>query len=267
MPRIEAAGETLSYLKAGGGAAGLGEPGVDEQVMLLIHGFASDARSWGLNQPALAANATVYAIDLPGHGLSPAQDFGGLDRQAAVVIAAILALSPKAPVHIVGHSMGGAIALRAASLRPDLVRALSLIAPAGLGGPPNLAFIEGLLAMTDQASARAVLQDLVANPAILSPQIVTGILAARNRPHTYAAWQAMAQVGAEIWARSADLHAALSALSMPTQIIWGGQDRVLPPPPPPAVALAGLHRMAGYGHVPHMEAFRQVNPLIADFGV
>lgn len=253
MPQLEAAGETLSYLKAG----------TDGRAMLLIHGFASDARSWGLNQPAWAANATVYAIDLPGHGLLPAKAFGGLDRLAEIVLAAMDVLSSEYPLHIVGHSMGGAIALRTAALAPDRVRALSLIAPAGLGAPANRRFLNDLLAMTDEASARAALQDLVANPAILSPQIVTGILAARHRAHTYASWQAMAPVGAEIFMRAAELIDSYGKLPMPAHVIWGSADRVLPPP---LAELPGLHRLDGLGHVPHMEAFRAVNTMVGAIG-
>jgi pyruvate dehydrogenase E2 component (dihydrolipoamide acetyltransferase) len=255
MPQLEVAGETLSYLKAGQG----------ERVILLVHGFASDARSWGLNQPALGQNATVYAIDLPGHGQIPASDIGGLDRLAEILRAAVMALSPERPVHLVGHSMGGAIALRAASTDPHLVRALTLIAPAGIGAGFNTDFLAGLLAMTDEASARVALQSLVANPSILSPQIVTGILAARDRPHTYAAWERMAAVGAEIWDYRAESRAALAALRLPVQVIWGAQDAVLPPPESPLPEKAVLHRLPGFGHVPHMEGFRQVNRLIAEF--
>ncbi len=255
MPQLEAAGETLSYLTSGAG----------ERVILLVHGFASDARSWGLNQPTLGQDATVHAIDLPGHGPLPAHDIGGLDRLAETVLAAAKALSPGRPVHLVGHSMGGAVALRAAAEAPAQVRALTLIAPLGLGAGFNRDFLAGLLAMTDAASARAALQSLVANPAILSPQIVTGILAARNRPHTYAAWQEMAAAGADIWSRRAEIRGTLAALPLPVQLIWGEQDGVLPPPGNPWPEVAPLHRLPGFGHVPHMEGFRQANRLIADF--
>lgn len=255
MPQLEAAGETLSYLTAGHG----------ERIILLIHGFASDARSWGLNQPALAKAATVHAVDLPGHGTLPAQDIGGLDRLAEIMLAAMAALSPVRPLHLVGHSMGGAIALRVAALAPERVRALTMIAPAGLGGPPNRDFFAQLLGMSDAASARAALQSLVANPAILSPRIVTDILAAHGRPHTLAAWESMAAVHEEIWRRAAEARDAVTALPLPSQIIWGTQDAVLPPPQAPLPQVVALERLAGFGHVPHLEDFRQVNKLVAAF--
>jgi pyruvate dehydrogenase E2 component (dihydrolipoamide acetyltransferase) len=255
MPQLEAAGETIHYLRAGSGA----------KVIVLVHGFGSDARSWTMNQPALAAEATVYALDLPGHGASPAHDIGGLNRMAEVVAAAIAALTPE-PVHLIGHSMGGAIALRTAELTPGLVRALTLIAPAGIGEGRNMAFIPGMLAMSDPASAEAVLRLLVTNPALINRQIVDGVLAARHRPHSYEAWQKMRLVAGEAWARRAEARAALGALPMPVQIIWGEQDAVLPPEGlealPPNVR---LHCLAGLGHAPHMEGMKAINRLILDF--
>jgi pyruvate dehydrogenase E2 component (dihydrolipoamide acetyltransferase) len=236
MPQLEAAGETIHYLRAGSGA----------KVIVLVHGFGSDARSWTMNQPALAAEATVYALDLPGHGASPAHDIGGLNRMAEVVAAAI--------------------ALRTAELTPGLVRALTLIAPAGIGEGRNMAFIPGMLAMSDPASAEAVLRLLVTNPALINRQIVDGVLAARHRPHSYEAWQKMRLVAGEAWARRAEARAALGALPMPVQIIWGEQDAVLPPEGlealPPNVR---LHCLAGLGHAPHMEGMKAINRLILDF--
>jgi pyruvate dehydrogenase E2 component (dihydrolipoamide acetyltransferase) len=255
MPQLEAAGETIHYLKAGSGT----------KVMVLVHGFGSDARSWTMNQPALAAAATVYALDLPGHGASPAHDFSGLDRLAEVMAAAIAALTPD-PVHLVGHSMGGAIAVRTAELFPGRLRALTLVAPAGIGEGRNMAFIPGMLAMSDPASAEAVLRLLVANPALINRQIVDGVLAARNRPHTYAAWQKMRPVAGEAWARREAARAGLGALPMPVEILWGEQDVVLPPEGLEALpSNVRLHRLAGLGHAPHMEGMKAVNRIIAEF--
>lgn len=255
MPEVEAAGETIHYLRAGSGA----------RSMVLVHGFGSDARSWTMNQPALAASATVYAIDLPGHGASPARDISGLDRMAWVLAEAIAALTP-GPVHLVGHSMGGAIALRLAELFPARLRALTLIAPAGVGTGRNLDFIPRFLAMEDETTAEAALRPLVANPALLNRQIVGGVLAARRQPHIHEAWQAMRRIGGEIWARPAEARPALATLAMPVQIIWGERDAVLPPEGlddlPPNVR---LHLLPGLGHVPHMEGMRQTNQLIAAF--
>ena len=255
MPQLEAAGETIHYLKAGRAP----------NIIVLVHGFGSDARSWTMNPPALAASATVYALDLPGHGASPARNIGGLDHLAGIVSEAIAALTPE-PVHVIGHSMGGAIALRVAELTPWRLRALTLIAPAGVGNGQNTAFIPAFLAMEDAASAEHALRMLVNDPALLNRQIIDGVLASRRQPHIYQAWQRMREVGGEIWAQAAASRAALAALTMPVQIIWGEQDAVLPPEGLDALPpLVPLHRIPDTGHVPHMEAMKAVNRLILDF--
>lgn len=255
MPQLEAAGETIHYLKAGKG----------EKTIVLLHGFGSDARSWTMNQPALAATATVYALDLPGHGASPARNFGDLDRLVDVVGAAIAALTPEA-VHLVGHSMGGAIALRTAKMFPRALRALTLIAPAGIGATPTANFLEAFLAIDDVPSAQAALQMLVAKPAAINRPIVEGVLAARNQPHIYEAWQNMLPVARSVWSDTSAWRAALAALPMPIQILWGEKDIVLPPPQTDALpAKVTLHRLPDPGHVPHMEAMKEVNRLIAAF--
>ena len=255
MPQLEAGSETIHYVEAGTGA----------KVIVLIHGFGSDARSWTMNQPGLAASAKVYALDLPGHGASPARDIGGLDHLAGIVAEAIATLTPE-PVHLVGHSMGGAIALRVAELTPAAVRALTLIAPAGVGSGRNIEFIPAYMAIEDEPSAEHALRMLVNHPALLTRPIIEGVLAARKQFHVYAAWQAMRLVGGEVWARPAAARAALAALKIPVQIIWGERDAVLPPEGldalPPTVH---LHRIPDAGHVPHMEAMKAVNRLILEF--
>ena len=121
---LEVAGARLRYLELGGG---------DGTPVLLLHGFGADLNSWMFTQPVLAEGHRALALDLPGHGGS-GRDVGAGDGAAlsAVVEGFLAALDP-GPVHLVGHSMGGAIAALLAARRPDLVRSLTLIAPAGLG--------------------------------------------------------------------------------------------------------------------------------------
>lgn len=111
---------------------------------LLIHGLGGASTNWADFGALLASQLDVEALDLPGFGFSGET----LDRnysiamQAAVVIAYLdeskrggvaSAENPsgwRGPVHLVGNSMGGLIALEVAALRPDLVRTLTLISPA-----------------------------------------------------------------------------------------------------------------------------------------
>lgn len=104
--------------------AGSGEP------VLLLHSSASSNRQWrGLTQ-TLFASHRVIAPDLPGYGRSPAWPADApvsLGHHAALACNALP--SGSGPVHVVGHSFGGAVALRFAQDFPHLVRSLTLYEP------------------------------------------------------------------------------------------------------------------------------------------
>ena len=100
--------------------------------VLLLHGFGADRLSWLANQPAIEKAMPTAALDLPGHGVAGMDVGDGRVETLARAVAAALDSHAAAPLHVVGHSLGGAVAMRLALDRPDLVRSLALIAPAGL---------------------------------------------------------------------------------------------------------------------------------------
>jgi pimeloyl-ACP methyl ester carboxylesterase len=90
------------------------------------------ATNWTDLMAELAPDFDCAAVDLPGSGFSPPPRSGGgysVTAQAGTVARLIETLGA-GPVHLVGNSMGGAVALRVAARRPDLVRTLTLISPA-----------------------------------------------------------------------------------------------------------------------------------------
>ena len=105
--------------------AGAGEP------VVLVHGLAGSTRWWAPNLPALAGRHRVHLIDLPGFGAMRGGSKFVLGEAASWLGAWIDAMQLRC-VDVVGHSMGAAIALRLAVTRPQTVRRLVLVAPAGL---------------------------------------------------------------------------------------------------------------------------------------
>ncbi|MFZ4736913.1 MAG: alpha/beta fold hydrolase [Bradymonadia bacterium] len=103
-------------------------------LIVLVHGLGEHLGYWSENLPDLVRRGhRVIAVDLPGFGRSskPAADYS-MSQQAGWLAAFLRLVAPDTPAVVVGHSMGGQIALRLALDAPELVSALCLLAPAGI---------------------------------------------------------------------------------------------------------------------------------------
>lgn len=102
--------------------------GPAEQAVF-VHGLAGAATNWTDLMDELKDTVTGHAIDLPGAGFSPVPADG--DYSVAAHAGAVVGLlEHTGPAHLFGNSLGGAIAVRVAASRPDLVRSLTLVSPA-----------------------------------------------------------------------------------------------------------------------------------------
>lgn len=105
--------------------------GSDRATAVYVHGLGGSSTNWTDLAGLLAPTAQGIAPDLPGFGFSePADGFDFSLRAHADVVARLVQERGNGPVHLVGNSMGGAIALLLAAQRPELVRTLTLISPA-----------------------------------------------------------------------------------------------------------------------------------------
>jgi pimeloyl-ACP methyl ester carboxylesterase len=104
--------------------SGHGEP------VVLLHSTGSSGRQWGSLIEALGPGVHALAVDLYGHGNTPPWAAGRPLRLADEAALVEIALARcRGPVHLVGHSYGGAVALHVALARPERVRSLTLIEP------------------------------------------------------------------------------------------------------------------------------------------
>jgi pimeloyl-ACP methyl ester carboxylesterase len=150
MPTADVPNARLRY-----DVSGRGDPTV------LVHGSLVDRTTWDAVRPGLAQSLTVLVYDRRGHGESTGAPRTHPVRDDAGDLAALLESIDLYPVHVIAHSYGGAVALRLAADRPEMVRSLALHEPPFVGllgdDPATAPEAERLLAGTRaiQALARA----------------------------------------------------------------------------------------------------------------
>jgi pyruvate dehydrogenase E2 component (dihydrolipoamide acetyltransferase) len=251
---LQVLGRTLRCLDLGSGEA---------LPVLLLHGFGGDLNTWMFNQPALCGDRRTLALELPGHGLS-SKDVGAGDATffTDAIEAALVELGAQR-VHIVGHSMGGALAVLLASRAPERVASLTLLAPAGLGPDINGGFIDAFVRASRRRDAVEALQLLVHEPSLISRAMVEEFLRYKRLDGVAPALETIARAWFPQGRQAVDTREALRALTMPVQVAWGRDDRIIPVAHGEAVVpLARLHVLDGVGHLPHMERAGEVNRLI-----
>jgi pimeloyl-ACP methyl ester carboxylesterase len=102
-----------------------------KELVLCVHGMSGAATNWTDFMAELAQDFDLAAVDLPGSGLSPppAAKRGYSIRALAGTVTRLIEALDSGPVHLAGNSMGGAVAIRVAASRPDLLRTLTLVSP------------------------------------------------------------------------------------------------------------------------------------------
>jgi pimeloyl-ACP methyl ester carboxylesterase len=235
----------------------------DAQPALFVHGLGGASINWTDFAALLRDELDIEAIDLPGFGRSgPARNGDySLPAQTRLVIA-FIEQSGRGPVHLVGNSMGGAISIAVAAQRPDLVRTLTLISPA----VPDLKVrapalrtdwrmgllvlpVVGMMAMRKigsvpvEARVKGTIQICFADPSRLSPARWDDMIA-ESRVRAEKPWVEIATLRATRGVvRSQFLKnragwAAMRAITVPTLVLWGKEDRLVPSDLAPFVAAA-----------------------------
>ncbi len=231
--------------------------------VVLLHGFGSDLSIWHDVSDLLAASRPVVALDLPGHGRSPAGPATHAELTEAVI--ATLQDAGVERCHLVGHSLGGAVALGIVATLPDLVRSLGLIAPAGLGPEIDAAFLAGFVAAEQPASMAPWLRRLVSDPALVTDGFVRATLRAQAAPGRREAQRALLARLFPDGTQALSLAGALDRVTVPVKLIWGQADAIIPPRHARGLpAHVAVHLAPGIGHLPQLEAPHLVARLITE---
>ena len=252
-------GRAVSYVSAG-------DENTDATPLLLVHGFTGDVASWMFNQPALAADRRVIALDLPGHGASDKfVDDGGIGYLASAIIGLLDELSITR-AHLAGHSLGGAVIAEVYASRPDLAASLILIAPAGVGEHINGEAIQGLAVADRRRGAREALQAMVADPKLVSREMVEQFLRFKRTDGVPAAMSSIASALAAADRQRIDISQQLADAGVPILAIWGTADTIIPADQAARLpAAAEVHLAKDTGPLPHLESAGGVTGAIATF--
>lgn len=246
---------------------GTGEP------VVLLHGLGQDLHAWDRVTPLLTAGREAIALDLPGFGRSPDLP-PGVPRDLPTVVAGLGAVFTTLGIerpHVVGHSLGGLIALRLA--QAGLARSVTALAPAGFWNEAERRYAYAVLTtarqlarlpdtvverMAGTAVGRAALTGTLYGRADLCPPDM--LVACLRSLRQSAAFQATLRAG-----RAPDLFTGTIS-DIPVTIAWGTHDRLLPGRQAVRVTSmiprARLIQLSGCGHIPMNDAPEQVARLI-----
>lgn len=249
------ANPNLNFLETGSG---------DGTPVLLVHGYTGDSQSWRLVAPLLAEGRQVLSIDLPCHGTSPINEPESFAHFVQMVADAIKA-KELSRFHLVGHSLGGAVAFALSEVMAGQIISLSAIAPAGLAPEVDGSFIDDYVTATAPGDIKSWLQRIV-GPSFQLPEGLAELIAEkRDDPNRIAAQKAIGHLFFPEGVQAIDVTAQMNAVSVPCKIIWGRQDSLIPwhhsLKAPPHIS---LHYMAEVGHMPPLEAPQTLAKMIAE---
>ncbi len=256
--------------------------------IIFIHGFGASIEHWRNNLPVIAQNRTVYALDLLGFGASRKAD---TDYSAALWTEQLhdfWQIFIGTPVILVGNSIGSLVCLNATATYPEMVEGLVMLSL------PDVSVREDILPLWVRPVV-TTLENLVA-----SPLLIKNILKFVRRPKIIRKWAGIAYPnkaavtdelveilsnpaydegsGQTLFRLSRSIRKAsfaksvkdlLPQITVPMLLIWGLQDKMIPPDRAKAIASLNprlkLIELPHAGHCPHDEDPKRFNSLLLEW--
>ena len=278
MTYVDVRGSRIRYRETGPAS---GAP------VVLLHGIGRSLEDWSAQHDRLgpAGGHRLISLDMPGFGLSQRlPESTTLGSLADGVWATLDALGETRPVHLMGNSLGGAVAMRMLADQPGRVTTLTLANSAGFGKEVTFALrvlaVPGLgrplLRRIDPRAARRIERTLFADPALVTEERVRLAVKIGRQPDFAEVYLETAKAlggfrGVAAGWRS-ELLARVARHPKPTLIVWGDRDAILPATHLAAARLAfphaRTHLFPGIGHMPQLEQPDEfadlVRPLLAE---
>ena len=245
-----------------------GDPG--HPPVLLLHGIGRSLEDWDPQHERLAGDHRLISVDLPGFGLSePLPGRVTLAGLAEGVAVTVDALGEDRPLHVMGNSLGGAVAMQMLTACPARIATLTLVNSAGFGKEVALALrilaVPGLgkplLRRIDARSAYRIERSLFHDRAHVTQERVEFALRVAARPHNARVFLETARELGTLrgirapWRQT--LLGQVTAHARPALIVWGDRDLILPAAHLAAARKAfphaRTHLFPDTGHMPQIE--------------
>lgn len=269
MTAIRVGGRNVRYRSTG-----------DGPPVLLLHGILRSLDDWS-EQHELLDGHRVISVDLAGFGESdPLPGKASLPPLAEFVKDFLDALGETRPVHVIGNSLGGAVAMLLALRYPERVRSLVLVASAGFGREVTIALrilalrpLGRLLLRPSRTNSRRAERAIFRDGSFVTEERVARAYAFAGRPHGARVTLELSRSlgtfrGVRPHWREAVL-TATAAAAVPTLVVWGTHDLILP-----AIHLeaaktllphARTHLFPDTGHMPQIERAEEFAELVGKF--
>lgn len=267
-------------------------PGPEGTEAVYVHGLSGSATNWTDLAALLRTRAAGTAVDLPGFGRS--RPTASRDYSPAAHADALLCFlaGRGRRVHLLGNSLGGAIAMTVAARRPELVRTLTLVSPAMPDRRPDprrlsdprlaLALVPGrigrraraeLAALDPRVRAQQMVRICFGDPSLALPHRLDEA-AAEHVARAQLEWAGealerttKAMIASWWWGES--LWSVAARVQAPTLVLWGGRDRLVSPRLAPRTAATiprgRMLMLPEAGHVAQIETPEEVARAVAAF--
>lgn len=254
------------------------DAGAGDNPILLIHGFGASVEIWRPVMHELMKRHRVLALDLPGFGRSDKPEAAYTLVYMSNIIRQFLLEQDIPRATLIGHSYGGAVALRFALESPDRLDRLALIAPAALDRRAHpllrlmtLPGVGELLSLPSRAGTRMLFQLATYNRAAISDALIEESYQLAKLPGAQRSFLRTLRAAGNLFGQLPGFRnpvvSRLSELSIPTLVLWGEQDRIVPAAYRAARSIPNVRVEAwnGCGHLPWFEQAERFNSLMVEF--